>query len=332
MNQLAIIQTRGDDLFNEHQDYLAQISATVDIDSMTDDERWHFQRRLGIGGSDLGAVLGVNSYKTPVDVWLEKTGRRPPEDLSHKDHVVAGQLVEDAIARFYELRTGEKVRRSNVARFHPAMPWFNGNIDRAVEGRRKILECKNTGLFTKGWGEPGTDQVPDSYLLQVTQYMAIWGYEEADLAVLIGGNRFERYCFEFDAHLFAEASEVATDFWFNNVIADVPPPPSTFEDLAELYARDNGLDLQATPEIRRIVEERKQWHERMKQAEGARDWCDFEIKKYMQHMAVLLDGDQKLATWKSQSSKTLDQALLKEEQPAIVKQYTKTNEFRVLRV
>ena len=32
-------------------------------------------RNKGIGSSDAAAILGLSSYKTPYDIWLQKTGR-----------------------------------------------------------------------------------------------------------------------------------------------------------------------------------------------------------------------------------------------------------------
>ena len=182
----------------QHDAHVAAILADTEFDSQPSDIQWHIRRRCGIGGSDVGAVLGVNPYKTPHEIWLEKTGRQLPEDLSGKDAVLAGNLLEDAVAQFYSIRTGHKVRRSNMTRFHPSMPWLAGNVDRVVEGQKRILECKTAGHFAKGWGESGTDEVPESYLLQVTHYMAVWGYQTADLAVLTGGQNLGIYKFDFD--------------------------------------------------------------------------------------------------------------------------------------
>lgn len=315
-----------------HDAYVRFLIEDTDYENQSEDIQWHIRRRFGIGGSDVGAILGVNPYKTPYDVWLEKTGREMPADLSGNDAVMAGTLFEDAVARFYEIREDETVRRWRDTRFHSTMPWLAGNVDRIVQGKRRILECKTAGMFAKGWGEPGTDEVPESYLLQVMHYMGIWGYDVADLAVVIGGQKYVKYTIKFDKELFDSVAEALHDFWFNHVIADVPPTPQSLLEIERFYKKDNGDAVTATDEVAEAVERREALKTAKKETEAAIDEQEAIIKGHMGEHAILVDQfGTKLATWKSQTANRFDSTAFKKAHPELHAAFTKQSESRVFR-
>ena len=317
---------------SQHDAYVRHLIEDTDYENQGDDIQWHIRRRFGIGGSDVGAILGVNPYKTAHDVWLEKTGRELPADLSGNDAVMAGTLFEDAVAKFYEIREGKTVRRWNDTRFHPTMPWLAGNVDRIVQGERRILECKTAGVYAKGWGEPGTDEVPESYLLQVMHYMAVWGYQHADLAVVIGGQKYAKYSFQFDAELFDSVAEILHDFWFNNVIADVPPSPQSLIEIEQFYKRDNGESIAATDDIFTALQRREELKATEKDIKAAIDAQDAIIKGFMGENTTLTDRcGTKLATWKTQTANRFDTTAFKKAHPDLSAQFTVQSESRVFR-
>ena len=71
-----------------------------------DRNKWLAVRNQGIGGSDAGTILGLNPYKKPYELWLEKTGAKEPEDISEKEAVKAGVYLEPVIAQWYTDETG----------------------------------------------------------------------------------------------------------------------------------------------------------------------------------------------------------------------------------
>lgn len=316
-----------------HDAYVRHLIEDTDYENQGDDIQWHIRRRFGIGGSDVGAIMGVNPWKTPYDVWLEKTGREMPADLSDNDAVMAGTLFEDAVAKFYEIRESEIVRRCNDTRFHPTMPWLAGNVDRIVTGKRRILECKTAGMFAKGWGEPGTDEVPESYLLQVMHYCGIWGYNVGDLAVVIGGQRYVKYVIPFDQELFDGVSQHLTDFWFNHVIADVPPAPQSLIEIDRYYARDNGDCITAEDNVVEALNRRDDLRAAKKDTEAAIEAEDAIIKGFMGDNALLVDRyGAKLASWKNQTTNRFDSTAFKKVHPDLHAEFTKQSESRVFRV
>ncbi|MDR2014083.1 MAG: YqaJ viral recombinase family protein, partial [Azoarcus sp.] len=109
---------------------------------------WLEVRKTGIGGSDAAAAVGLNPYKSPLELWLEKTSRdtaleKPnPEDMA--EPIYWGTLLEPFVAAAYTRQTGNRVRKVNAVLQHPAVPFMIANLDREVVGVPDvhILECK----------------------------------------------------------------------------------------------------------------------------------------------------------------------------------------------
>lgn len=286
----------------------------------------HAERATGIGGSDAAAVCGLNPYKSPVDVYLEKIGAATPVDETER--MFWGNKLEDVVAEVYAARTGRKVRRANTTRRHKRHGFMVGNIDRDVVGERRLLECKTADKWTMGmWGEPGSDEVPDYYLMQVAHYMAVLDYEVADLAVLIGGNDFRIYTIPRDCVLEASLVEREYDFWTRHVVPEVPPPPTREADLRTLFPRDCGASIEATPDMVAALEQLRTLKAALKQSETEAEELELRIKTFMADSAELLLGPdgKKLATWKSaKDSQRLDTKALEAELPDVARAYLKT--------
>ncbi|MDO6747173.1 YqaJ viral recombinase family nuclease [Gilvimarinus sp. 1_MG-2023] len=225
--QLAEIQQLPE--AERHAAYVQFILEDTDYDNQSEDIQWHLRRRLGIGGSDLAAILGLDPYRQAYDVWLEKTGRELPRDLD-SENVFWGNEYEEPIAKEYcrrmKERTGEdfKVRNKNMPAVHKEHPFLLANIDRDIVGMRRGLEIKNVGWrMAPLWGEDGTDEAAEYYIPQPHHYMLCMDYQEWDLAALIGGQELRIYHFERDPEMDQIIIDTCRDFWFENVIADHPP-------------------------------------------------------------------------------------------------------------
>ena len=136
-------------------------------------EHWLKERKNYIGGSDLGAICGLSLYRTALDVYLEKTNPDIASEVN-TDATYWGTALEPLITKEYEKRTGNLVTDTN--RFscfvrHQEHHFLACNIDAWIGEHDYVLECKTAG-FTRGkeWGEQGTDQIPESYLIQVAYY------------------------------------------------------------------------------------------------------------------------------------------------------------------
>jgi putative phage-type endonuclease len=265
---------------------------------------FHQERLTGLGGSDIGAILGMNRYRTPYQVWMEKTGRAEAVESSLPARW--GIYAEEFVAREYSDRTGAKVQRYNAMLRHPEAPLI-GHVDRLVipEGakvaawRKEIrtdlgLECKTVSAYAVGrdseWGKAGTDEVPRSYLLQVATYQALTGCQHWDLAALIGNTDFRIYHFTRDAELEGYLLEEASRWWRDYVIADTPPPPSS-----ELEARQRwpghapGKVLEADPTLYTDLTMLARIKAEIRQAE--------QREKVMRDSIIPVLADAEIVTW-----------------------------------
>ena len=269
-------------------------------------------RRLGIGGSDIGAIMGLSKWKSPVDVWLDKTGRTEP-DLEMSEPAYFGIELESFVATEYSKRSGNKVQRVNQAMKHPEHNWMLANIDRAVvadgsrarldkdgklTGIKGLLECKTASAYLdREWSD---DSAPLAYVAQCQWYMAVTGAEWCDLAVLIGGQKYVCHRIDRDESLIAAVIEAGRQFWFGNVIADFPPTPRTPEETLALFP-SNSLDdlVMASDDIMHALEAYQMLKQKAKGVEDEMAVVKAAIQSFIgSHSGVCDPQGSPLATWK----------------------------------
>ncbi|MEF9416843.1 lambda-exonuclease family protein [Ralstonia sp. SM1864_UCD524_TZ4] len=207
---------------------------------------WLAVRKTGIGGSDAAAAVGLNPYKSQLELWLEKTGRDAelpkPDPNDTTAAVYWGALLEGIVAAAYTQQTGHRVRKVNAVLQHPTIPFMLTNLDREVVGVSdvQILECKTAGEFGSRHWRGG---VPEYVQLQVQHQLAVTGKRAADVAVLLCGQALEVHRIERDEDLIARLIPLEAQFW-RYVETDTPPPGDGSESadraLRCLYPRDSG--------------------------------------------------------------------------------------------
>ncbi|MBV8500252.1 MAG: YqaJ viral recombinase family protein [Paucibacter sp.] len=221
-----------------------------------DREQWLTVRKGGIGSSDAGAAVGLNPYKSRLELWMEKTGRDgnlPKADPNDETSPLYwGTLLEPIVAAHYTKRSGNRVRRINAVLQHPEEPWMLANIDREVIGAAdvQILECKTAGINgARLWVEG----VPEYVQLQVMHQLAVTGKQAADVAVLIGGQELRIHRIDRDDAMIRQLIELERDFW-SYVERDVAPPADGSESadraLRSLYATGNGPSVDLSGDLR----------------------------------------------------------------------------------
>lgn len=216
-----------------------------------DRHQWLAVRKGGIGSSDAASAVGLNPYKSALELWLEKTGRDtnlPKVDPNDETSPMYwGTLLEPIVAAHYTKRTGNKVRRVNAVLQHPREPWMLANLDREVVGAPdvQILECKTAG---QNGARLWKDGVPEYVQLQVMHQLAVTGKQAADVAVLICGQELQVHRIERDETMIGQLIELERHFW-RYVELDQAPPADGSDSanvaLRALYPGDNGeiLDL-----------------------------------------------------------------------------------------
>jgi putative phage-type endonuclease len=220
-----------------------------------DRDQWLTVRKQGIGSSDAAAAVGLNPYKSQLELWMDKTGRDdnlPKTDPNDETSPAYwGTLLEHIVAAHYTKRTGHRVRRINAVLQHPKEAWMLANIDREVMGAPdvQILECKTAGFQGSFLWREG---VPEYIQLQVMHQLAVTGKPCADVAVLICGQDLQIHRIQRDEALIAKLIELERAFW-HYVETDTAPPAdgSDSADVALrcLYPKDSGQTLDLSGDL-----------------------------------------------------------------------------------
>lgn len=154
---------------------------------------WLEARSHYIGGSDAAAVLGLNPYKSNLELWQEKTGLVVPEDISEKPYVKYGHAAEGCLRELFALDFPEYEvgYTENNIWLNDAFPFAHASLDGWLtdqDGRKGILEIKTTNILQSMQKEKWDHRIPDNYYIQVLHYLMV---TEFDFAVLKAQLKYE---------------------------------------------------------------------------------------------------------------------------------------------
>lgn len=285
--------------------------------------KWLKERQCGIGGSDVGAVLGVNKYKTPFEVYLEKT--EPITEIKEQsESAYFGDIFEDIVAKEFEKRTGFKVRRDRKHYKHKDYHFMVANIDRRIVGENAILECKTANQYLlKEWED---EEIPASYLLQVQHYLAVTGADRGYIAVLIGGQKFIWKEVSRDEELIEIIIQAEKDFW--GLVEAKTPPALDGSSAAEKYLKEKYKEAEEDKtvelgfEYKDKIKSYLEMKEQLKNFETQAKELENQIKFEMGNAEYAYAPGYNLS-WKNVSSNRVDSKKLKAEYPEIYEKVIK---------
>lgn len=267
-------------------------------------------RKSGIGASEIGAIAGLNPWKTAIDVWADKLDlveRRDSEASSwgHRlEPVVAEAWAERFNVPLSALRTCDSL-------VHPQEAWVLATPDRLVEheGRVSNLEIKTLGhRQAHRWGEEGTDQIPEEYLAQTQWQMLVIRaalnikVELTYVAALIGGQELRSYVVPYDPALAGDLVDIGRDFWTRHVLTKEPPPVAdsrrAAEYLAARYPRHEKPLLIADAAGRKALEHLRAAREAFDLAEAEKVAAEVAVKDLLKD-AEGIESEVGKVTWKA---------------------------------
>jgi putative phage-type endonuclease len=246
----------------------------------------HAERLKGIGGSDAAAVLGLSKFKTQRQLYHEKRGEYPVDlDSPENEFIWWGRALEPIVRQKYAEKVGRTVRVPTHTLRHPEHDFMLANIDgftieEFAEVEIEPAYCRGyegkTAYLSTGWGEEGTDQIPQEYLLQVHHYMTVTGFPAWDVCSLIG-RHFAYYHIKHDLELSQMLIEAEREFWAR-VRAGEPPPfdyqhKTAIDVVKKLHPGTNGARLVAT-------EDAIGWRRRLEKAQRIEKLCKARIDGY----------------------------------------------------
>lgn len=279
-------------------------------------------RRTGFGGSDAAAACGISRWKSPLALYMEKRGESPA--FEGNERTKWGEALEPVIRQEYAERTGRIVRLPVETLRHAKHGFMLCHPDGVTEDGR-LFEAKNT-RHPEGWGEPGTDEVPQEHLIQVQHNMAVTGLPVADVVVLIGGSDFRIYEVPADPETQDLIASLERELW-SSIERGVPPAPRTREDAALLFGgRSVERKVHAGQDIEAACETLRKLRSHAETIEQEIEAAEVAIKAAMGEADTLMDGAGRrvLATWKAaKGACRLDGAALLAAHPEIHGQFTR---------
>lgn len=287
-------------------------------------EEFLAQRRKGIGGSDISALLGLNPWKSSFELYLDKTGRLE-ETLTpeQEERMKWGTILEDVIAKDYAEQNGVRIQRINQQMSHPEHDCIVANIDRVVLddgtrarfngervlGANKVLEVKTANAFalnSEDWGDEGSEIVPTNYWLQVMWYMGITQLPVADIAVLFGGQRQKVFAVEYDKEVFNDLVAQAVEWWQKHIVADMPPEPVNEYEAKLKWARSKpDVEIQATSEMLSLIESLQELKCLMKNLKDEEQELRDKLIPLLADGEVIMKGAERLGSYKSNRDSTI---------------------------
>jgi len=299
-------------------------------------EQWLDIRQLGIGSSDAAVAVGLSPYKCPLSLWLEKTARKAPEDISQKEAVLWGVELEPVLAQVYTKRTGytnpcwhRSTPNALVTRCAGSMRYSSipstPSCSPTSTARWWVTPIKTASYHSAPQWEEG---VPVAYQCQVLHQLAVTGHAWAEVAVLIGGQDFRIYRIERDEEKIRDLTEREAQFW-QMVALDQQPAPDGSDDagtaLAWLFPRDDGetVDLSDSPEFNQLFGELLHLREHKEEVELRESQIKQRLQATLGEATAGLFADGKI-TWKRSKDRLApDLDRLGQDHPDLLSHYVK---------
>ena len=294
-------------------------------------EEWLSLRKGYIGGSDAGAVIGLNPYKSAYALWAEKTGKLPEFEGNIITRV--GSYLEDLVAQMFMEDTGKKVRRKNRMLVNDEYPFACADVDRMVVGEDSLLEIKTTNSFPviKRFKN---GEYPETWYAQMMHYLAVSGLKKAYLAVLIECRDFKVFELDRDEDEIAALMAAEKEFW-NCVTTNTPPATdgaaSTSETLSTLYPNSTGDTVSLVAyesELNQYIALSSQ----IKDLEAQKEEVANKVKAFMNEAGRGETLHHKVS-WATAERRTFDSKRFAKENPHIdMDKYYKTSTYRTFKV
>lgn len=247
---------------------------------------WLKSRKAGVGGSDMSTILGLNRYATPYGLWLEKTGRTEPEDISGKWSVIRGNALENELRKRFRANHPEMIITDGTDKqfISREKPYLRASLDGILQredGSLGILEIKTAGGRRAGdWhDEDGNLRIPPYYLAQVEFYALVTGWTWGVVYAAIGDDEPVEIPFTADEEDMAAIDKAATEFWQH--VTDGTPPELTGVDvdLAQSDLQPEGWERSEDGELEDLLNRIDGYRTEETAAKKARTACETRVKE-----------------------------------------------------
>jgi len=292
---------------------------------MNNREQFLLDRKQGIGGSDVAAIMQLSQWSTPLDIYNDKTSSELNcEELG--EDLKRGIRVEKYILQEYSENTEEAIQTSLKPLVDKQYPFMRGNADAKIVGQNVLVEAKSTKAPISTW-EAG---IPEYYKTQVAYYAMLADSERVDVPVMFSGWKYACYTYWRDYEFEAKIKAAVISFWENHVVKGIAPEPTSKEELEAAYPNiAKGKIIIADENIRQVVCELQEASTKRKELEKVEKKLKQHIQIYMGDAGLLDAGFCKVAL-KSRSANRLNVDALKLAKPEIYQSYLSESNYRTL--
>lgn len=308
-------------------------------------EKWIELRRTGIGGSDAGAIMGMNKYASPLTVYMQKKGISGFEGNAATKW---GHILEDPIRQ--ETARELDIEICTVPGMYTSIEydWMNANLDglchashQVTIGGRTVEGVGGHEIKTSANGDGfGDDEIPDSYYCQVQHYMAVTGLPWFILTAFFLNNKNARhYIITRNDDFISDLIEKEKDFWENNVLADIIPSPLGLDSETE-YLRNLPINstIQLDDYTKNLIAEELEIDAKIKDLQKIQQKLKNSIILSLAKLSdgiekadkVLATSDRFMVTYNMQLRKSIDTESLKKA--GLYDKYSKETASKVMRI
>lgn len=264
---------------------------------LTDEQR--AKRHQGIGASDTPIIMGYSSYKTPFQLYLEKTGTiQPDEEMTEQQYW--GNALEPIIIKRFADENDVKVTFPDTV-YHPDYPFIFANLDGWVESESAVIEAKSANSFQrKEWDMALTDGIPLVYLIQIAKQCLITNATRGYCAVLIGGMEYKQFIYERDAALEALILKADIDFWHCIQNRIEPDPINTSDCRLKFPTPHPDKIVECTFKTTHALTSLIDFKSRIKELQEKEEFHKMQLMSHMGNAEYLMGQEGELvATWKA---------------------------------
>lgn len=188
----------------------------VSMIMLSNHDEWLLARKNRIGGSDASCIVGMNPYKTNIELWEEKTGRRVAPDISNESYVKYGHDAEKYLRELFAIDYPQYqvLYEENNMWLNDKYPFAHASLDGWLideDGRNGVLEIKTTNILQSMQKEKWKDRIPDNYFIQVLHYLMVTEFEFAILKAQLKYEHNNGDVFLTTKHYKIERAEVEED-------------------------------------------------------------------------------------------------------------------------
>ncbi|MGW3152703.1 YqaJ viral recombinase family nuclease [Streptomyces sp. NPDC001089] len=292
---------------------------------------WHAARLTGVGGSDVPAILGLDTHGGALRVWQDKAGIRREVDARLERAARRGHRLEGLTAEFFAEESGLLVVDAPGTLQHVDHPHWLANPDRLTvrpddeqAADPGVLECKTRtwrSAHAEGWRG---DEAPDGPALQAHWYLTVTGFRYAHVAGLID-DELVWWRLERDDELCQMLADAVDRFWHDHVLTGIPPKADGSQAAAELLARMWEADEETAVEVDPV--EALLLNQRRRELKEAASRLDDELTEVENQMKQLVGaaeiatvGGKPVFTWKANGQ--FAHRRFRAAQPELAAEYT----------